>query len=81
MVIIAYNNQGYPISIVVAISKQLALAFWHGQGLPVHSTSIVEEDFIISDEQISGVIPILKTFEQDVYLLNRDKTVLLVSKK
>lgn len=86
MVIIAYNYEGKVISIVNAVSLQIANAYWQGVGLPVNSTKTLDDasgDFIPLSDHPTGVYPILKTEEVDGYHLNqfnKDKKYILVTK-
>lgn len=61
LTIIAYNNNGYIISIVLAKSLELAHAYWSGQKLEVHNTAIVGVDIVMMEENLGGVVPLLKT--------------------
>ncbi len=70
MICIAYNHHGQPISIVNAKNEELAMAYWQGAGvLPFSHKTEDDFDFNING---TGVVPILKTVERDVYTLNRD---------
>ncbi len=63
LTIIAYNHNGYIISIVLAKSIELAYAYWSGQKLDVHTTQTVGVDIVMMEENLSGVVPLLKTRE------------------
>jgi hypothetical protein len=65
MILIAYNQKGYVISIVVTKSMDLANAYWQGAGIFPHSIKNVDDPnhFIPLSEHTTGVYPILKTDE------------------
>lgn len=69
MVYIGYNYNGEVITIVKALSENLAQAFWQGAGIAVHSSKCLEKDFTNLEEHPTGVFPILKTTEVDDYKL------------
>lgn len=60
---IAYDHNSLVTSIVVAVDKKRALAYWQGADVNVHTSKCVEDpnDFIPLDESETGVFPILKT--------------------
>lgn len=69
MTFIAYNHQGQIVSIVVAKSKELAMAYWQGSniGIPASSKCVEDEnDFTPLSEHVTGVFPILKTITLDL---------------
>jgi len=61
MVFIAYNYEGFPISVVNSLSEDLALAFWQGRGLTVHSHGSLKEDFTPLKEHPTGIYEFIKT--------------------
>jgi hypothetical protein len=85
MIFISYQHDGYITSIISASNEKLALAYWQGAGIDVHTHKCVEnpEDFIPLAEHPTGVIPILKTKEVKAHTINTrnlDTTLILVSK-
>lgn len=65
MIYLAFNYEGYCISIVNAKSKELAVAYWQGANIIPHSIKSLEEDYTPIEEHLTGVYPILKTQELD----------------
>jgi len=87
MTFIGYNYDGYPISIVVAKSKELAYAYWQGKGILPHYHECVEEDYSSLDEHPTGVFPIMNTVEVSDYNLSNNmrnpngRKIIMVDKK
>lgn len=65
MIFVAYNPDGFPVSIVSARNQELAEAYWQGSNTNAQSVRCLEnpEHFQPLDQSITGVIPILKTKE------------------
>ena len=63
MVFIAYNHDGYVVSIVNAKSEDLAKAYWQGAHVNYDSIRNLDdkETFTPLSEHPTGVYPILKT--------------------
>ena len=85
MIFIAYNFDGYIISIVNAKNKELANAYWQGADIVPYSIKSLEKDFSSLEDHPTGVFSILKTQEVDGFKLseynnNKDKTYIFVSK-
>lgn len=82
MVIIAYNYEGKVISIVNAKSEEIANAYWHGAGLIVYSHRNIDnpDEFTPLSEHPTGVYPILKTKEIELYQDGRYQKYLIVEK-
>jgi len=80
MIIIGYNHQGYIISIVNTKSVELAYAYWQGSNAKINSHKIVEEDFLLSGDHPTGVVPILKTQEVKGSNIIREAEVIIVRK-
>ncbi len=81
MIFIAYNHEGYPISIISAKSQESANAYWQGKDqLPYSSKSFdIGEDR--GNEKEGYVTPLLKTKEVDAYLYrNSSEKLLMVDK-
>lgn len=85
MIFIAYQHDGIPVSIVSATEEKIALAYWQGAKIDVHTHKCVENpaDFIPLTEHPTGVIEILKT--QEVYAStidtrNPNKKLIIVKK-
>jgi hypothetical protein len=82
MIFIAYDYDGYPISIVNARNKELANAYWQGADIVACSSKCLEEDFESIDKHITGVYPILKTQEKNITSFgdHHGKKYIIVSK-
>ena len=63
MVYIAYDFEGFPISMVVAKNAELANTFWQRRDIIPHSIRYVEKDFMKPEDHPTGVFPILETEE------------------
>ena len=64
MIFIGRNYEGFIISILSAKSKELAHAYWQGEGTQINTVECLEEDRAPLEESITGVMPILKTREK-----------------
>lgn len=80
LIVIAYDLSGTIVGIVLAKSLELAYAYWAGAKLNVYSTKVVGEDFEIMEENISGVVPILKTVEVVAGSLTREAKIVIVKR-
>ncbi len=69
MIFIGYDYNGKVITIVNAVSKQIANAYWQGADISVHSSKCLEEDFTKLENHPTGVFPLMKTVEVDDYKL------------
>lgn len=57
-VFIANHYSGVPESIVLARSRELAVAYWHGKGVIAHT---IEEFDEVPEDHPTGVVPLLTT--------------------
>jgi len=80
MVIIGYNKDNYPVSILSTKSVELAYAYWQGAKTEVNSHKVLEEDFTPLSEHPTGVFPILKTILVDTGTLRNNSKVIMVSR-
>lgn len=65
-IFIAKTHDGKVQSVVLARSRELAVAYWHGQDTqPFSITERTDNDLIIHP---TGVLPILNTKEKEIYL-------------
>lgn len=81
-VFVAKNYEGTVIDAVVAKSKELAMAYWHGKGVLPHSTTEINGESLRSHP--TGVIPIVSTSEVDGYQLrstNVNSSLIVVKKQ
>ena len=76
MIAIGYNHKGQPISILIAKSKDAAIAYWQGAGSLPHS-----ERFIESIEPAEGTLvnPLLKTVEIKLDGISGNTTLKIIS--
>lgn len=84
MVFIAYNYEDYPLSVVCARSKDLAMAYWQGQGLRVHYTKCLEEDYTPIEDHITGIYPLIETKTVSTHTFStspRDRKDIVVVKR
>ena len=84
MIFIAYDYEGYPISIINAKDQALAIAYWHGASI-VPNTIKSLDDFASLEDHPTGVYPILKTKETNIRQTDfgsryAEKKYILVSK-
>lgn len=75
---IAYNYDGYIISILMAKSQELAHVYWQGAGIVAHSSR--EYDPSDHEDHITGVVPLLKTDEYNLGSYLEPKILIRVSK-
>lgn len=69
MICIAYDYSNRVISIVNAVSLEIAHAYWQGAGIIPHSSK-AESDFTPIGETPNGVYPLLKTETRSVSRLH-----------
>lgn len=64
-VYVAKDYQGKVESVVLAKSRELAVAYWHGQGIyPHHTEELTAENL---NGHPTGVLPILRTKDKEFY--------------
>jgi hypothetical protein len=81
MIYIAYNYDGYMLDICMAVSEQMAVAYWQGKGVIPHSQRCIDATALANHP--TGVLPILTTKEVDGYALqnrSREAKYILVTK-
>jgi len=75
---VAKRYDGVTLSIALARSKELAIAYWQGQSLIPHSVSEITENDLTGHP--TGVLPLLRTQEKEVNIdgFHNRKNVVLV---
>jgi len=79
MVYIAYDYNGRVIDIVLAKSRELVNAYWHGKGVFPHSTEERREELL--ENHPTGVIPLIHIREITLNEFGRNPKKYLVVDK